>query len=64
MDELDYKDIEYYGRPINSLNEEGLLKAFAEFATILWECAVQGKKCEDLFCIKKDIECYIKIREL
>lgn len=56
LKKFDYKEIGYYGKPIDSLTREELLEAFAELAGAIAECAVKGKKCEELIFIKKNNE--------
>ena len=42
MNKLDYKNVAYYGKSIESLTKEELLEAFLELAKILNDCPVKG----------------------
>jgi hypothetical protein len=53
MKKFDPKDIGYYGKPITTLTRDELLEAFADLATIIYECSVKDKKLEEFIFIKK-----------
>ena len=46
---LDYADIGYKGKPIDTLTREELLDAFLELAQKVYECASLDNRCKDLF---------------
>jgi hypothetical protein len=49
--QLDYSDIGYKGKPIDTLTKEELLEAFLELAQKVYECASQDNPCKDVFLI-------------
>jgi hypothetical protein len=53
MKKFDPKEIGYYGKSITSLTRDELLEAFADLATIIYECSVKDKKLEEFIFIKK-----------
>jgi hypothetical protein len=55
VEKLNYSDIAYYGKPIDTLTREELLDAFLEFAQIVYEGAKHGAACKDVFCSRKKI---------
>ena len=42
MSKVNYKDVAYYGRSIESLTKEELLEAFFELAMMVKDCPVKG----------------------
>ena len=48
MSKLNYKDVAYYGRSIESLTREELLDAFLDLAKTVNDCPVKGD-CKRLF---------------
>jgi hypothetical protein len=53
LKKFDYKEIGYYGNPLDSLTKEELLEAFAKLAAIIYECSVNDKKLKEFIFIKK-----------
>ena len=56
MSKVDRKAIAYYGKPIDTLTREELLKAFEELASANQECAMGGNKCQEIIGVKKNFE--------
>jgi hypothetical protein len=57
MSKLDFKQIGYYGKPIDSLTREELLSAIEELAGAIHDCAVGNKKCSEILKISTGVQC-------
>ncbi len=53
MTKIDCKQIAYYGKPIDSLTRDELISALEELAGAIQDCAVGGKKCEEILQINE-----------
>lgn len=51
---LDFSQIGYKGKPIDTLSKEELLEAFLNLAQTVYECAKQDNPCKNIFLIKSD----------
>jgi len=49
--QLDYSEIGYKGKPIDTLTREELLEAFLELAQKVYDCASQDNQCKDIFSL-------------
>ena len=47
MKKLEPNEIGYYGKSIESLSREELIKAFTELANAVYECANKNGACRD-----------------
>jgi hypothetical protein len=52
MSRVPSKEIAYYGKPIETLTREELIRCIEELAGAINDCASQGKKCSDVIKIK------------
>jgi len=52
MSRVPSKEIAYYGKPIETLTREELIRCIEELAGAIYDCAFQGKKCSDVIKIK------------
>ena len=50
--QLDFSDIGYKGKPIDTLSREELLEAFLELAQTVYECARKDNPCKNIFLVK------------
>ena len=57
MSNIDCKQIAYYGKPIDSLTRDELIKALEELAGAIHECAAENKKCGEIININAGVEC-------
>ena len=53
MTRIDCKQIAYYGKPIDSLTRDELIRALEEMAGAIRDCAVGRKKCADILRINE-----------
>ena len=57
MTRINCKQIAYYGQPVESLTRDELISALEDLAGAIHDCAVKGKKCDEIIQIKENIEC-------
>ncbi len=57
MKRISCREIAYYGKPINSLPREELIRALEELAEAIHNCAHQNKKCAELIGIREGLVC-------
>lgn len=50
---LDYSDIGYKGKAVDTLTREELLEAFMDLAQKVYECASQDNVCKNIFLLNK-----------
>ena len=55
MSKVDRTEIAYYGQPIDTLSREELLQALEELASAIEDCAIKGKKCQEIIRVKKNL---------
>jgi hypothetical protein len=51
---LNYSDIGYQGKPIDTLSREELLKAFLEMTQLVYNCASTNNRCKALLSVRED----------
>jgi hypothetical protein len=54
---IDCKQIAYFGKSIESLTRDELISALEDLAGAIHDCAVKGKKCNEIIQIEESIEC-------
>lgn len=51
---IQYADIGYHGKSIDTLTKEELLEAFLELAQTVVNCASSNNQCKAVFTVKQD----------